>query len=141
MRDVGAWSMATSAGEGSVASIDVNRTFELLPVVLEIVESAENPQRVSELVSILCCIFTKRNHTHASCKRSSFLGGEEQPRCAVVAGHGQGTHHPGYCSDARAHTHHRFPVATHSHLLVGACHAWVMVVMMHGGVGHCRRPS
>jgi hypothetical protein len=79
-----------------VASIDVDRTFELLPVVLEIVESAENPQRVSELVSILCCIIhQEKPHSPACSEVHSWVHGEEQRRCVVVAGHGQGTHHPG----------------------------------------------
>ena len=33
-----------------MVDIDVDRTFEFLPVVLELVEAAENPERVSKLV-------------------------------------------------------------------------------------------
>jgi hypothetical protein len=66
-----------------VASIDVDRTFELLPVVLEIVESAENPQRVSELVSILCCIFHQEK-PHACFLQAKFIPG--WGRAAAVCG-------------------------------------------------------
>jgi hypothetical protein len=36
--------------EGSIAELDVDKTFDLLPLVLEVVENAENPELVSKLV-------------------------------------------------------------------------------------------
>ena len=44
-----------------MVDIDVDRTFEFLPVVLELVEAAENPERVSKLVRRLLAHLSKNS--------------------------------------------------------------------------------
>lgn len=40
-----------AGAEAGIAEVDLDKTFDLLPLVLEAVENAENPENFSKLVS------------------------------------------------------------------------------------------